>query len=147
MESPQSPCVMHAKSVANSCFDSFGVLGVMWVVFTLCSPGLGKRRTINILSTLGFLLLFLIWNEKMVSALKNIHYFTINSLPGKGLKSCRCSRLFINIHPLPGERKQKYVPCVQSCPILQPHGLQSDRFFCPQNFPGKNTGVGCHCLL
>ena len=25
--------------------------------------------------------------------------------------------------------------------------LQPDRFLCPLNFPGKNTGVGCHFLL
>ena len=30
---------------------------------------------------------------------------------------------------------------------LQPHGLQPTRLLCPWNFPGKNTGVGCHFLL
>ena len=30
---------------------------------------------------------------------------------------------------------------------LRPHGLQPARFLCPWNFPGKNTGVGCHSLL
>ena len=30
---------------------------------------------------------------------------------------------------------------------LQPHGLQPTRLLCPWDFPGKNTGVGCHCLL
>ena len=28
-----------------------------------------------------------------------------------------------------------------------PHGLQPTRLLCPWNFPGKSTGVGCHCLL
>ena len=36
--------------------------------------------------------------------------------------------------------------CAQSCPILcnsmEPAGL-----LCPWDFPGKNTGVGCHFLL
>ena len=27
------------------------------------------------------------------------------------------------------------------------HGLQPTRLLCPWNFPGKNTGVGCHRLL
>ena len=27
------------------------------------------------------------------------------------------------------------------------HGLQPARFLCPWNFPGKNSGVGCHFLL
>ena len=30
---------------------------------------------------------------------------------------------------------------------LRPHGLQPTRLLCPQDLPGKNTGVGCHFLL
>ena len=30
---------------------------------------------------------------------------------------------------------------------VRPHGLQPSRLLCPWDFPGKNTGVGCHCLL
>ena len=30
---------------------------------------------------------------------------------------------------------------------LWPHGLQPTRFLHPWDFPGKSTGVGCHCLL
>ena len=33
----------------------------------------------------------------------------------------------------------------QSC--RETHGLQPTRLLCPWNFPGKSTGVGCHCLL
>ena len=29
----------------------------------------------------------------------------------------------------------------------RPHGLQPTRLLCPWTFPGKSTGVGCHCLL
>ena len=29
----------------------------------------------------------------------------------------------------------------------QPHGLQPTRLLHPWDFPGKSTGVGCHCLL
>ena len=36
----------------------------------------------------------------------------------------------------------------QSCQTLfHPHGMQPARLLCPQNFPGKNTRVGCHFLL
>ena len=31
--------------------------------------------------------------------------------------------------------------------LLQPHGLYPARLLCPWDFPGKNTGVGCHFLL
>ena len=30
---------------------------------------------------------------------------------------------------------------------LWPPGLQPNRLFCPWDFPGKSTGVGCHRLL
>ena len=30
---------------------------------------------------------------------------------------------------------------------LRPHGLLPTRLLCPWDFPGKNTGVGCHALL
>ena len=30
---------------------------------------------------------------------------------------------------------------------LRPHRLQPTRLLCPWDFPGKNIGVGCHCLL
>ena len=29
----------------------------------------------------------------------------------------------------------------------RPHGLQSTRLFHPRDFPGKSTGLGCHCLF
>ena len=36
---------------------------------------------------------------------------------------------------------------LQSCLTLQPQGQQPTRFLCPQDSPGKNTGVCCHFLL
>ena len=30
---------------------------------------------------------------------------------------------------------------------LRPHGLQPARLLCPWDFPGENTGMGCHFLL
>ena len=35
----------------------------------------------------------------------------------------------------------------KSCLTLQPRGLSPTRLLCPWDFPGKNTGVGCHSLL
>ena len=41
--------------------------------------------------------------------------------------------------------------CCQVASVLsnsqQPHGLKPTRLLCPWDFPGKSTGVGCHCLL
>ena len=41
--------------------------------------------------------------------------------------------------------------CVLSCSVmpysLWPHGLQPARLHCPWDYPGKNSGVGCHFLL
>ena len=41
--------------------------------------------------------------------------------------------------------------CVLSHSVMsdsfQPHGLPLARLLCPWNFPGQNTGVGCHFLL
>ena len=31
--------------------------------------------------------------------------------------------------------------------LLQPQGLHPTKLLCPRDFPGKNTGVGCHFLL
>ena len=30
---------------------------------------------------------------------------------------------------------------------MRPHGLQPTKLLRPWDFPGKSTGVGCHCLL
>ena len=41
--------------------------------------------------------------------------------------------------------------CMLNCSVmsdsLRPHGLLPARLLCSWNFPGKNTGVGCHFLL
>ena len=39
------------------------------------------------------------------------------------------------------------VSCSVMSGSLQPHGLQPTTVLCPRDFPGKNSGVGCHFLL
>ena len=41
----------------------------------------------------------------------------------------------------------RFSSVTQSCLTLRPHGLQPTRLLCPWDFPGKSTGVRCHCLL
>ena len=45
-----------------------------------------------------------------------------------------------------GKWKWKWSHSVVSNP-QRPHGLQLSRLLRPWDFPGKSTGVGCHCLL
>ena len=41
--------------------------------------------------------------------------------------------------------------CLLSCSLMSdtlwPHGLRPAKLLCPWDFPGKNTGGGCHFLL
>ena len=39
------------------------------------------------------------------------------------------------------------VRCTVMSDSLKPHELGPTRLICPWEFPGKNTGVGCHSLL
>jgi len=48
--------------------------------------------------------------------------------------------------PMHESEKWKWSRSVVSDPQW-PHGLQPSRLLCPWDFPGKSTGVWCHCLL
>ena len=48
--------------------------------------------------------------------------------------------------PMHESEKWKWRHSVVSNP-QRPHGLQLTRLLRPLDFPGKSTGVGCHCLL
>ena len=50
------------------------------------------------------------------------------------------------LSPMHESEKQKWSHSVVS-DSSRPHGLQPIRLLCPWDFPGKNTGVGCHRLL
>ena len=51
----------------------------------------------------------------------------------------------------PKNKSHSWCVCVHAHSVmsdsLQPHGLQPTSLLCPWNFPGKNTGAGCHFLL
>ena len=50
--------------------------------------------------------------------------------------------------PSPMHESEKWKwSCSVMSDSLRPHGLQPTRLLCPWDFPGKSTGVGCHCLL
>ena len=48
--------------------------------------------------------------------------------------------------PMHESEKWKWSSSVMS-DSSRPHGLQPTRLLHPWDFPGKSTGVGCHCLL
>ena len=48
--------------------------------------------------------------------------------------------------PMQGSEKWKW-NCSVVSDCYRPHGLQPTRLLNPRDFPGKSTGVGCHCLL
>ena len=48
--------------------------------------------------------------------------------------------------PMHKSEKWKWSRLVMS-DSSRPHGLQPTRLLHPWDFPGKSTGVGCHCLL
>ena len=48
--------------------------------------------------------------------------------------------------PMHESEKWKWSRAVMS-DSSRPHGLQPARLLRPWDFPGKSTGVGCHCLL
>ena len=70
-----------------------------------------------------------------------------------GIIPLRCSSLVQHCHiqnkaaPRPPQDMCVLAKSLQSCLTLRPHGLQPSRVLCPWDFPGKNTGVGCHALL
>ena len=79
-------------------------------------------------------------------------------MPGWGEESLAFHRLAINIQLLYSLYKFRYflewgihaaaaAKSLQLCPTLQPHRWQPTRLPRPWDSPGKNTGVGCHCLL
>ena len=64
----------------------------------------------------------------------------------------RLQGLGIVLESLTGELRQVHAAAaaaksLQSCPTLRLHRRQPTRLPRPWDSPGKNTGVGCHCLL
>ena len=85
---------------------------------------------------------------------KNSHHTVVNSTPrricgGKYNLKNTCNPMFIAavfIKAKTWKWKWKWSRSVVS-DSLWPHGLQPVRLLCPWDFPGKNTGMGCHFLL
>ena len=117
----------------------------------------GSQKIVKIIIFLSLTLFFtkvqLLYSVMLVSAIQQ-HY----------------SAICIHISPLfyisfafrsPQSTEQSSLCCVCVCvcacmrvctcsvisDFLQSHGWQPSRLLCPWNFPGKNTGAGCHFLL
>ena len=100
----------------------------------------------------------------------NLFFHTLNGLVDKFLNFSKLDfshlyngndhgtyfiNLFLCMIPqkiLPAVRQKWNLETVWKChsvvsDSLQPHGLQPGRLLYPWDFPGKNTGVGCHFLI
>ena len=84
-----------------------------------------KKNSKYVLSRLPVLLLSALFLKRLPTVL--IHTHQVFLLPWG--KYCYC--LFVPVTPNSS----------------QPHELKPTRLLCPWNFPGKNTGGGCHFLL
>ena len=96
--------------------------------------------------------------------LKNAIFCQIQAAAAKSLQSCLTLCDLIDGSPpgfaIPGILQARTLEWVTisfsnawmwSCSVVsdcsQPHGLHPTRLRPPWDFPGKSTGVGCHCLL
>ena len=66
------------------------------------------------------------------------------------MEGCPCP-LCLQGTQFPHPHLQLLEPLLFSQPVisnsLRPRGLWPARLLCPRDFPGKNTGAGCHFLL
>ena len=66
--------------------------------------------------------------------------------PVPGILQARTLEWVAISFPMHESEKWKWSRSVVSDP-QRPYGLQTTRLLRPWDFPGKSTGVGCHCLL
>ena len=96
------------------------------------------------------------WGCKELDMTERLHFPSFPFLKGElstifcGLQYLSYDRIYSSSFPKI-RCKSAANPCAVLCSVvpnsLRPHGLEPARVLCPWNFPGKNTGVGCHCLL
>ena len=78
-----------------------------------------------------------------------MNYFLKGNSKKRGIKCTFCFK-----HLIKFVQVKDYYRCICACLVasvlsdsLQPYRLCPARLLYPQDFPGKNTGVGCHFLL
>ena len=82
-----------------------------------------------------------------------LHYSCLESSMGRGTLWATVHGVTKSLTKLSNKHYTLYyIECWCSVTLvmsdsLRPHGLQCTRLPCPWDFPGKSTGVGCHCLL
>ena len=91
---------------------------------------------------------------ELVRQILRLHTIPAAAAAAKSLQSCPTLGFSRQEHwselpfpsPMQESEKWKWSRSVVSDPQW-PHGLQPTRLLRPWDFPGKSTGVGCHCLL
>ena len=111
---------------------------------TLCDP--------MDFSTPGFPVFRLPWNALLLCHFSHVQLYTTpetaahQAPPSPGFSRQEHWSGLPPPSPVHESEKWKWSRSVVS-DSQQPHGLQPTRLLHPWDFPGKSTGVGCHCLL
>ena len=88
------------------------------------------------------------WNPPAndAAAAKSLQLCPTLHSPGPGILQARTQEWVAISFSMHESEKWKWSRSVGS-DSSRPHGLQPTRLLHPWDFPGKSTGVGCHCLL
>ena len=98
--------------------------------------------SIGVLNTLLLLVLLLL----LLLLLSHLSHVWLYATPSLGFSRQEHWSGLLFPSPMHKSEKWKWSRSVMS-DSSRPYGLQPTRLLCPWDFPGKSTGVGCHCLL
>ena len=104
---------------------------------SVVSPGWGKPITLSTDYYLCWLLSGCLWLYP-VDCQSTIH-FNWRPFPFHSFPLSYCTFHCVCVHA------KSLLSCLTLCNPMNP--MEPTRFLCPWNYPGKNTGVGCHFLL
>ena len=108
--------------------DSLPLQGLQPAMLLCPWNSLGKNTGVGYHSLLQGIFLTQGWILSLPYCRQILYQLSYQGSPQKAEHMCRLSRSVLS-------------------DSSQPYGLQPTRLLCPQDSPGKNTGVGCHGLL
>ena len=121
----------------------------IWKIYLWLPKGDGRGRGINweyVINRCTLLLLLLLSHFSRVRLCATPETAAHQAPPSLGFSRQEHWSGLPFPSPMHESEKWKWSRSVVSDPQW-PHGLQPTRLLHPWDFPGKSTGVGCHCLL